>query len=799
MAIDISSTTRRIVYTGSAGVGPYAFNFEVLAQTDIAVYFNDTELTLTTDYTVSIDADGTGSVTIVVGTNVPTTPDADDRITIVGDRTIQRTTDFTTGGPLFATSLNDEFDSLTIFTQQNKEEVDRAIKAPVTDPSSIDMTLPKDDDRKGKYLSFNASTGNPEVVNTVTDVTTIAGIASDVTTVSGIAANVTTVAGVSANVTTVAGSISNVNTVSSNIADVNTTATNIADITTVADDLNEAVSEIETVAASIANVNTVGTNIANVNTVAGISANVTTVAGISSNVTTVAGVSADVTTVAGINADVTTVAADGTDIGTVATDIANVNTTATNIANVNTVAGISANVTTVAGISSDVTTVATNVTDITNFSDVYLGPKASDPTLRNDGSALQAGDLYFNTSGNVVKAYTGSAWEVAFSGGSGYLQTSNNLSDLGDAPTALSNLGVSSTAAELNVLDGITASTAELNYVNGVTSNVQTQLDAKATQNSLGVRNLIINGDMRIAQRGTSTSGYIYSGYTTVDRFQFNASSIGAYTISQDTDVPTGQGFSNSSKILCTTADASPASSDFLTIVQKIEAQNLQHLKFGTANAESLTLSFWVKSNKTGTYVLMMYRPDSGRLLSKTYTIDSANTWEKKTITVAGDTTGSINNDNGDGLNLYWHLADGSDRTSGTPNTDWGAYSTPNEAAGQTVNLADSTSNYINITGVQLEVGTEATPFEHRPYDMELQRCQRYYYTGGSGSNKHGGLYAGSLYIGQVYFPTTMRASPTVTVVGGTGAAGTASISDFSFTKTGDGNYITNWKVDAEL
>jgi len=158
MAIDISSTTRRIVYTGSAGVGPYAFNFEVLTQTDVAVYKNDTELTLTTDYTVTINANGTGSVTLVVAAT------GSDRITIVGDRTIERTTDFTTGGPLFATSLNDEFDSLTIFTQQNLEANNRAIKAPVTDPSSIDMTLPKDDDRKGKYLSFNASTGNPEVV-----------------------------------------------------------------------------------------------------------------------------------------------------------------------------------------------------------------------------------------------------------------------------------------------------------------------------------------------------------------------------------------------------------------------------------------------------------------------------------------------------------------------------------------------------------------------------------------------------------------------------------------------------------
>mgnify|MGYP001041522827 CR=1 FL=1 len=512
MAIDISSTTRRIVYTGSAGVGPYAFNFEVLAETDLAVYFNDTELTLTTDYTVTVDADGTGDMTIIVGTNVPTTPDADDRITIVGARTIERTTDFTTGGPLFATSLNDEFDSLTIFTQQNKEEADRSIKAPVTDPSSIDMTLPKDDDRKGKYLSFNATTGNPEVVNNVVDVTTIAGIASDVTTVSGIASDVTTVADNDANVTIVANNISSVNTVATNIADVITVANDLAEaiseVETVANDLNEATSEIDTVANSISNVDTVGTNISNVNTVAGISANVTTVAGISANVTTVAGISANVTTVAGISADVTTVAADGTDIGTVATDIANVNTVASNISNINTVAGISANVTTVAGISSDVTTVATNVTDITNFSDVYLGPKASDPSTRNDASALQAGDLYFNTSGNVVKAYTGSAWEVAFSGGSGYLQTSNNLSDLGDAALAVSNLGISATAAELNVLDGITASTAELNYTDGVTSNIQTQLNAKIDETSATGSAIIPSGTE--AQRdGSPAAGYL--------------------------------------------------------------------------------------------------------------------------------------------------------------------------------------------------------------------------------------------------------------------------------------------------
>lgn len=160
MAIDISSTTRRIVYTGSAGVGPYAFAFEVLAQTDIAVYFNTTELTLTTDYTVSISGDGTGSVTIVTGSSVPSTPTSSDRITIVGDRTIQRTTDFTTGGPLFATSLNDEFDSQTIFVQQVLEQSDRSLRAPNTDPTTINMTLPLNTVRANKTLAFDAD-GNP--------------------------------------------------------------------------------------------------------------------------------------------------------------------------------------------------------------------------------------------------------------------------------------------------------------------------------------------------------------------------------------------------------------------------------------------------------------------------------------------------------------------------------------------------------------------------------------------------------------------------------------------------------------
>lgn len=161
MAYPISNVYRRVQYTGSAGVGPYSFSFEILSNTDIAVYKNQTLLTLTTDYTVTINANGTGSVTLVSAAT------ASDDVTIYGSRAIERTSDFVTGGDLFANTLNDELDSLVIFTQQNKEEISRALQAPVTDPTTIDMTLPGKTSRAGYVLSFNSSTGNPEVTTTV--------------------------------------------------------------------------------------------------------------------------------------------------------------------------------------------------------------------------------------------------------------------------------------------------------------------------------------------------------------------------------------------------------------------------------------------------------------------------------------------------------------------------------------------------------------------------------------------------------------------------------------------------------
>jgi len=291
---------------------------------------------------------------------------------------------------------------------------------------------------------------------------------------------------------------------------------------------------------------------------------------------------------------------------------------------------------------------------------------------------------------------------------------------------------------------------------------------ATTAQASIGMKNLIINGDMRVAQRGTSASGITTYGYYTVDKM-FTNLSLGTWTISQDTDVPSGQGFANSLKLDCTTSASLSASSQ-VGIDQRLEGQNLQHLKFGTANAESLTVSFWVKSNKTGTYTTEHFILDDSRSISNTFTINSADTWEKKTITVVGDTVGVIDNDNGPGMVIKIWLAAGSDWTSGTLNTSWSTRTNANVVSSSNVNIADSTSNYFNITGVQLEVGTEATPFEHRPYDMEYQRCLRYYQQEGHSLNGLAGpktgpmgmWYSTSEVYGPIYFQTEMRAAPTI-------------------------------------
>ena len=243
-----------------------------------------------------------------------------------------------------------------------------------------------------------------------------------------------------------------------------------------------------------------------------------------------------------------------------------------------------------------------------------------------------------------------------------------------------------------------------------------------------GRRNIIINGAMQVAQRGTSVTGVTSGGYKTCDRWTVSNTSQGTWTISQSSTAPSD--FANSLKFDCTTADGTTNASDQLGVDTRIEAKDLIQLNYGTSSAKTITLSFHVRSNKTGTYTFEAYAQDPNRGFSKTYTIDSADTWEKKEIIIPGDTSASTNfNDDAEiGIIFKWWLAAGSTFTGGTYTDNvWRANTNANRVSSSNVNLADSTDNEWYITGVQLEVGEQATPFEHRSFAEELALCHRYY------------------------------------------------------------------------
>jgi hypothetical protein len=288
-------------------------------------------------------------------------------------------------------------------------------------------------------------------------------------------------------------------------------------------------------------------------------------------------------------------------------------------------------------------------------------------------------------------------------------------------------------------------------------------LSFSTIQSPSGFRNIVINGDMQIAQRGTSVASISAGSYYTLDRWFFEPSSLGVWTMSQSTDTPTGQGFANSLKADCTTADASPSAGDLMVLQQKFEGQNLQYLKKGTANAVQLTASFWVKSTKTGTFICELQDTDNTRAVSGTYTVITTNTWEKKSVTFPADTSGAFTNDNGASLNLNFWLGAGTDFTSGTLATTWDSTTSANRAVGQ-VNIADSDSNDWYITGVQLEAGTTATDFEFLPIDVSLGRCQRYFQSIGGVADSliaQGVSQTSTLSAFTIHYILTMRANPT--------------------------------------
>jgi len=298
--------------------------------------------------------------------------------------------------------------------------------------------------------------------------------------------------------------------------------------------------------------------------------------------------------------------------------------------------------------------------------------------------------------------------------------------------------------------------------------------EAGLNVNQYGNRNVIINGAMHVNQRGTKTINTSVTAVYGPDRFRINAGGVldnFVGTIAQDSDVPSGSGFSNSLKITTTTAESAIEAGEYVYLHQTIEAQNVQQLAYGTSSAKKVTLSFWVKSTITGTFALGLYKPDStAQIHVKTYTISSASTWEYKTITFEANALsgGAIANDNGAGIEVAWHLAVGSTYKGTDTSSSWANYSNAAWGNGQGTDAVITTTNAtFQITGVQLEVGDTATDFEHRSFGDELQRCQRYYQFYGKAASTVlvGGSAAasGDQFTGWMPYPVVFRATPTFT------------------------------------
>jgi hypothetical protein len=272
---------------------------------------------------------------------------------------------------------------------------------------------------------------------------------------------------------------------------------------------------------------------------------------------------------------------------------------------------------------------------------------------------------------------------------------------------------------------------------------------------------------MQVAQRSTSVTNITGNSYNTADRWQTVLTSLGTWTQSVEVDAPTGSGLRKSLKLNCTVADASPAAGDEASIQTVLEGQNLQVFRKGTSDAKQFALQFWVKSNKTGTYTVWLADNTNSRQISSTYTIDASATWEKKTIIFSADTSGAFANDNTGALNVRFYLAAGSNFTSGTLNTSWTTNPLTNtRVSSSQANLGAATSNYWQITGVQLEAASAITDFEFEPYEDVLRKCQRYYFRyGGSAAYERFGIAigtSGTAANALIQHPVAMRTGPSV-------------------------------------
>ena len=350
---------------------------------------------------------------------------------------------------------------------------------------------------------------------------------------------------------------------------------------------------------------------------------------------------------------------------------------------------------------------------------------------------------------------------------------------------------------KVNSIKGVAASSAAIT-VNNTDGSCAANITS-VNGGQLGNRNLVINGKQEVNQRNATVTS---SGYVT-DRWSFNEATDGAVSVSQVADAPAG--FYNSLKVDVTTADGSLAATQNLHVFQNIEGTNIRHLNWGTANAKTVTVSFYVKTTKTGVYSVVLENNGTDRCQVQDYTVSDTN-WNRYTLTFTGDTSGTWLSTNGKGIRLRFGLASGSTFTTGTTGS-WLA----DDMVGSTnmVNFMDNTSNDWYLTGCQLEIGSFATDFEHKTYGEELLNCQRYYYR--QATTFYGffgyGTNSGTNQMGNLIRPCEMRALPTVTMTAGgywssgptAGGGGGFYSYAYGQTTSSNGPNLSNYQLDAEI
>ena len=753
-----TSTAKSGPYAGSGTTGPFTVGFRFLENAHIQVIRTsstgvDTTLALTTDYTVTGAGGASGSVTLVAALAVG------QQLTIVRNVPFTQDADYVQNDAFPAESHERALDKLTMQTQQLLEAVNRAAKLPVTSTEDSDALV----------------------------------------------ANITLLA--------------------DNIASIEAVNGNLADITTVANDLNEPVSEIETVAGSIANVNTVSANIANVNTVAGISANVTTVAtniasvnSAASNMAAIIAAPSEAAAAAASAAAAAASAASGmyssvqdksanyTVVAPDAGDLIRVTTTGGNITITLPAISTQADGFKVAIVKwsgdANTVTVARSGSDTINGAISYnLASQYNSATFVADFETAQwfAVASGIGTTNVVVDRFNGTGAQTAFtlagSPGSinntyvfvgGVYQQKNTYSLSGTTltfsaapPSGTGNIevvwtqplaiGVPSdgTVSTAKIQDGAVA-TAKIQDAAVTTAKIANlnvtpaKFSVDAQYSMQGFRNRIINGDMRIDQRNNGASGTA-NGYT-VDRFAYFGSQASKGTWQRNAgSVTPPASFTNYLGFTSSSAYTVGSTEEF-ELYQSVEGLNVADLGWGTASAQTVTLSFWVRSSLTGTFGGSFTNSGGSRSYPFSYTISAANTWELETITIPGDTTGTWLTTNGIGIAVNWGLGVGSTK-SGTAGAWAGSYFTSATGATSVVGTNGAT---FYITGVQLEAGSVASPFERIDYGRQLIQCQRYYQRFFFRAYQ----YSPSVdsFYSTVTLPVVMRASPTFSL-GGTWTA----------------------------